>query len=440
MRKIFLLLIVLPYAIYGQVISTISGNGIAANIGDGGPATAAELDYPTGGTFDKLGNYYFTLGTHGNCVRKITPSGIITTVAGIGTAGFSGDNGLATAAMLNNTQTVAVDSFGNLYIGDVFNNRIRKVDVSTGIITTFAGSGISSFAGDGGPATAANFEPNNLCFDKHGNLYFNDVANYRIRKINRLGIVSTIAGNGVSGFGGNGVSATSVPINPYGICIDNFDNLFFADDYGRVYKVNTSGVISYFAGTGVPGSSGDGEPATAAVTSPTYLVMDQYNNLFIAEQDQAKIRFINNNGIISTIVGNGTHGYSGDGGQASLAEINYPAGITLDSCGNLYITDAHDWRIRKVTYPYCGYLSVINENTVLKTSIYPNPTNDQLQIDNITTFANYNLRNIVGSTVKKGTLKKGSNSISLSTLPTGMYLLEMIDEDGNKTVKKIIKQ
>jgi hypothetical protein len=149
---------------------------------------------------------------------------------------------------------------------------------------------------------------------------------------------------------------------------------------------------------------------------------------------------VNSSGIISTIVGNGISSYSGDNGLANAAELNFPAGLALDSCDNLYIADSRNWRVRKVMYSKCDYLSVNNVYAKHELSIYPTPTNNQLQIDNITTPTNYYLLSLVGATLQQGTLKEGSNTISLMELPIGIYLLEMIDEHGNKTVKKIIKQ
>ena len=405
-KSCFLLLFLFVYCVYGnaQIITTFAGDGTAANTGDNGPATAASINYPTGVAFDKFGNLYFATGTIGNSVRRISAAGIISTIAGTSTEGYNGDNIQATSAQLKNPQQVAVDSLGNVYISDAYN-------------------------------------PEQLCFDKNGNLFFAESANSRIRKIDASGIITTIAGNGICGYGDNNVPATSTSICVFGLCIDNDNNLYIADGVRRVYKVNaSSGILTYYAGNGIDGSTGDGTPATSAETEPFLIAIDKYGNLFIAEYELSKIRMVSSNGIIHTIVGNGIANYSGDNGPASAAEINFPAGVALDSCDNLYISDSRTWRIRKVTYSKCDYLTVPDVGVSHELSIYPNPTNDLLQIDNIATPTYYSLLSIVGATLQHGVLKEGNNSMSLNALPTGMYLLELIDEEGNKTVKKIIKK
>jgi hypothetical protein len=442
MRNLLLyIMLLLPCLMQGQIITTFAGNGTAANTGDNGPATAASINYPIGGAFDKFGNFYFATGTIGNSIRKIDRDGIITTVAGTGTAGYNGDNIAATTAELKNPQAVAVDSFGNVYIAEEWANRVRKIDVTTGLISTVAGNGVGSYNGDNIPATDAEiFGPVSLCIDKLSNLYIGEFGGSRVRKISTSGMISTYAGNGICGFGANNVPATTAQICVWGICFDNENNLYIADDVRRVYKVNVAGIITFYAGNGTDGFSGDGGPATAAETEPYMITIDKYGNLFIAEYEQSRIRMISSNGIISTIVGNGIANYSGDNGPASAAEINFPAGVALDSCDNLYISDSRTFRFRKVTYSKCDYLAVPDVGLPNELSIYPNPATNQLQIDNVATPANYKLQNLIGSTQQEGTLKQGNNTLSLSTLPTGMYLLEMIDEEGNKTVKKIIKQ
>ena len=443
MKKICLLIILLVCCAYcdGQVITTFAGNGTPANTGDNGPATAASINYPIGGAFDKFGNFYFATGTIGNSIRKIDRDCIITTVAGIGTAGYNGDNIAATTAELKNPQAVAVDSFGNVYIAEEWANRVRKIDVTTGLISTVAGNGVGSYNGDNIPATDAEiFGPVSVCIDKISNLYIGEFGGSRVRKISTSGMISTYAGNGICGFGANNVPATTAQICVWGICLDNENNLYIADDVRRVYKVNVAGIITFYAGNGTDGFSGDGGPATAAETEPYMITIDKYDNLFIAEYEQSRIRMVSSNGIISTIVGNGIANYSGDNGPASAAEINFPAGVALDSCDNLYISDSRTWRFRKVTYSKCDYLTVPDVGVSHELSIYPNPTNDLLQIDNIATPTYYSLLSIVGATLQHGVLKEGNNSMSLNALPTGMYLLELIDEEGNKTVKKIIKK
>ena len=445
-RLLFILLIsCFSFVVNAQIITTFAGGG-TTGIGDGGPATAAIISDPIGGILDKSGNYFF-VSKVGNRIRKVDYSGIITTIAGTGVSGYSGDGGLATAALLKDPEDVTLDTAGNLYVTDAGNNCVRKINGVTGIITTIAGNGIASFSGDGGLATAATLNnPLCLCFDTCGNLFITDNQNNKVRKINTAGIISTYAGTGIYGYSGDSGPASSAQLwLPWGLTIDKMNNLFVAD-WGnfRIRKISDSKIITTYAGSGSTYTyNGDNIAATSAQCDPGHITMDKYGNLFIAEEFyNYRVRMINSAGIISTVAGNGIAGHSGDGGYATDAEFDYPGGIAIDSCQNLYITDigTSSGRIRKVNYVQCDYLFVKNENVITQMNIYPNPTNDQLQIDNIATPTNYNLQNIVGATLQHGTLKEGSNSISLSALPTGIYLLELIDEKGNRTVKKIIKE
>ncbi len=444
MKTIILFILLFPFLTEGQTISTIAGNGVASNTGDGGLATAAKIDYPLGGMFDKNGNYYFTTGNSGHSIRKIDPVGNIFTVAGTtSVSGYSGDGALATNAKLNNPQYVAIDPFDNVYISDAINNRIRKITLSTGVITTFAGNGTAGYSGDNNIATNAMLNnPLGLSFDKSGNLYIADALNNVIRKVNTSGIITTVAGNGIPGHSViNGVAATSASILAYGLCSDTFSNIYIADGYGAVYKVNSNGIITYFAGTGTNGYSGDGGKATDAQVAPYLIAMDNYGNLAVCERDVHRIRIVNNAGYINTIVGNGVPGYSGDFGPANLAQVNYPGGVAFDSCSNLYITEGHGFRIRKVTYPHCNYLAVENEqHSPQNISLYPNPANDELHIDNLQNKTTYTLLNTVGQSIQHGILKAGSNSIALQTLARGIYVLQLTDEVGKRSVSRVIKQ
>ena len=343
-----------PFLARTQIINTIAGNGTASNTGNGGLAIAATINYPAGIAFDKYGNLYICLGINGAGVRKIDTSGVISAFAGrIGISGYSGDGGPATNAKLNNPQFIVLDTFGNAYITDAQNNRVRKVNAA-GIITTIAGTGTAGYSGDGGPATAAMlYDPNGICLDKFGNLYIGDEANYRVRKIDTAGIISTVAGNGTSGFNGNyGLADTTELIGALGLCTDDTGNLYIADGYSRVWKVDTTGIISVFAGGNISGSAGDGGSATAAETVPLGVTFDKGGNMYIGEDaGYNRVRKVDASGIITTAVGTGVSGFSGDGGPATAAEIYYGAGVVTDACGNLYISDLNNRRIRKITYP-----------------------------------------------------------------------------------------
>ncbi|HXB12338.1 MAG TPA: hypothetical protein VNZ45_10150, partial [Bacteroidia bacterium] len=253
------------------------------------------------------------------------------TVAGNGTAGFSGDGGLATAAELNIPYYVATDAAGNLYIADTYNNLIRKVDTRDSI-STIAGNGTPGFSGDGGQATAAELNhATYIAIDKLGNIYIADYDNNRIRMINTSGIINTIAGTG-GGYSGDGGQATAAGMTlPGGVAVDKSGNVYIGEYYdNRIRMINTSGIINTIAGTGTPGFTGDGGLATAAeIHGASGVWVDASENLYITDMDNNRIRIVNTSGIISTIAGNGTAGYSGDGGQATAAEINSPGNVAI---------------------------------------------------------------------------------------------------------------
>jgi sugar lactone lactonase YvrE len=337
-----------------QIISTIAGNGSQGYSGDGGQATAAELYNPYGIKVDAFNNIYFADDLNA-VIRKISSSGIINTIAGNGTQGYSGDGGLATAAEFNNPNGIGIDTLGNIYIADYYNQRIRKV-TSAGIITTFAGNGVVGYSGDGGQATSAEFHsPQGIGVDKSGNVYIGDAFNNCIRKVNTAGIITTFAGNAIQGFSGDGGAASVAEINvPSGVAIDASGNVYFADEHNnRVREVNTSGIISTICGNGVAGYSGDGAQATDAELNDLYDVsVDASGNIYIADGSNFVIRKVTaSTGIITTIAGNGTSGFAGDGGQSTVAELSFPNGLALDDIGNIYISDGNNNRIRKVTAP-----------------------------------------------------------------------------------------
>jgi sugar lactone lactonase YvrE len=338
------------------IITTVAGTGVSGFSGDGGAATSAQLVNPWGVAVDGAGNL-FIADSGNNRIRKVTAAGIITTVAGT-TLGFSGDGGAATSAQLVNPWGVAVDGAGNLFIADTSNNRIRKVTVD-GIITTVAGTGTRGFSGDGGPATSAQLSvPEGVAVDGAGNLFIAEFNNQRIRKVTAAGIITTVAGTGISGFSGDGGPATSArSSSANGVVVDGAGNLFIADGNNRIRKVTAAGIITTVAGTGILGFSGDGGPATSAQLSFPYgVAVDGAGNLFIADTGNNRIRRVTAAGIITTVAGNGVPGYSGDGGPATSAQVPDPLGVAVDGAGNLFIADSEhtvtkfgNSHIRKVT-------------------------------------------------------------------------------------------
>jgi len=448
MKKILFILLVLPFFARGQIITTVAGNGMTGYGGDNGLATSAKIGNTGFIAFDTNCNYYFT--ENNNTIRKVSPAGIITTIAGCGLQGFSGDSGIATSARFNGPTSIAIDFSGNIYISDFYNNRIRKINIVTGIITTFAGNGIGGYNGDTLTATLASlWSPAGIGFDKKGNLYISDYGNSRIRKVDTFGIMTTIAGNGTVGYSGDNGQAISAILNsPYGLHFDTLSNLFFADG-NRVRKINmVTGIITTVAGNGGQGFAGDlGQADSAELFKPLDVIVDAYGNLYISDLDNNRIRKVNTSGIISTIVGNGNTGFNGDSISANLATIYSPRGLALDKCGNLYISDNGNNRIRKVSFnPSCADTSCgphvnIVSNIIANSdfSVYPNPVNRLLHIDNLATSTHYSISNMLGAVVLQGVLVRGSNSVNMEGLVPGVYVLELVNNE-QRVVKKIVKE
>jgi uncharacterized protein (TIGR03437 family) len=407
---------VLEFSADGTLLRTVAGSGRAGFSGDGGPAASAQLLNPFAMALDTTGSLYIA-DTANYRIRKISRDGTINTVAGSGGGGFlpqqdqRGDGGPVKGAPLVSAWGVAVGSKANLFIADASDNRIRKVSPD-GIISTVAGTGARGFSGDNGPAINAQLNsPFGLTLDGAGNLFFIDAYNYRIRKISADGIINTIAGSGKMGFSGDGGPATSAMLNDFswcntlcgGLAIDRGGNLFIADPGSdRVRKVSPDGIITTVAGNGTVGSSGDSGRATdAQLRAPTGVAIDTSGNLFIADGGAGSIRRVSPDGTISTVVssglsapsgvaiddagnlfvadpgwnfyagdvgyqvccdqrvvkvspdrtitavaGDGHSGYSGDGGPAVTAWLNGPVSVAVDGAGNVYVADVGNRAIR----------------------------------------------------------------------------------------------
>ncbi|WP_247235536.1 leucine-rich repeat domain-containing protein [Telluribacter sp. SYSU D00476] len=328
-------------------INTYAGTGTNGFSGDGEAATAAMISNIQGVAVDGAGNLY--LADQGNNrIRKVSTSGIITTIAGTGTYSYSGDGGPATEATIREPQGIAVDGAGNLYFADG-GTRIRKVSTS-GIITTVAGSEFNGCSVDGTYSTEAMLNPVGVTVDGAGNLYIASHSCSRISKVSADGIITTVAGNGNIGYSGDGGPATEAMLsNVHGVTVDGAGNLYIVDGT-RIRKVSTSGIITTIAGNGTNGYSGDGGPATEAMIGYAYgIAVDGAGNLYISDQGIYRIRKVSTSGIITTIAGTGNIGYSGDGGPATEATIGQSAGLAVDGAGNLYLSDASNRRIRKIT-------------------------------------------------------------------------------------------
>ena len=392
---LFLLMLTVSQGLKAQIISSIAGTYSSSYYsGDGGPATAAQIGSPASVATDTAGNIYLTDNTN-MVIRKIDASGIISTIAGNGTAGFSGDGGAATSAEINSPQGLCVDNAGNVYFADATNYRVRKIDAS-GIITTVAGTGTFGYTGDGAAATHAALNGvADVAVGPTGNLYIAD-GNSAIRMVNTSGIITTFAGSSVNGYSGDGGPATAAHLNaPTGIAVDAAGNVYVADNFNNVIrKINTSGIIStvvgntgYGAGSGAGPSfgmgsgaySGDGGAATnASLNQPNGIAVDRNGNLYIADMYNFVVRYVDAaTATISTYAGNGTEGYSGDGGPATAAELNYyysptfafSAYTSVDKNGNLFIADFGNDLIRKVVPYFPVVISTTTDTVCAETSV-----------------------------------------------------------------------
>ncbi|MDE1156508.1 MAG: Ig-like domain repeat protein [Acidobacteriaceae bacterium] len=345
----------------GRSIATSAGTGSLGYSGDGSSATAATLASPSAVAYDSQGNLYLADAANHVIREVVKTSGVVETIAGTGTAGFAGDGGAATAAQLDTPTGISVDSNGNLYIADSHNNRIRRV-TSDGKISTIAGTGTAGFAGDGAAATAAMLDlPSALTVDASGNLFFADTNNQRIRRISSSGTISTIAGSGVQGYAGDGAAAVSADLDtPVGVAVDSAGNVYLADSHNhRIREVSTSGTIATVAGAGAPsfagGFAGDGTASTAAsLSKPTGVSIDSAGNVYIADTNNQRIRQLGG-GVIATIAGTGDQGFGADGSSATQGVLNAPRAVAPDANGNLSVADTQNQRIRSGQLPTLAY-------------------------------------------------------------------------------------
>jgi len=438
----FFLLLTFGYA-KAQIIGTIAGNGSASYCGDGGAATNACLNSVWGLTVDKQGNVYLA-DRDNNRIRKVDAAGNITTFAGIGgTGSYNGDNIPATSAALNYCTGVAADRIGNIYIADVNNYRIRKVN-TLGIITTVVGNGISGFSGDGSQATAAQFDGStDMGFDSIGNMYISDGGNLRIRKIDTSGIITTIGGTGVAGFSGDNGLAVNAQMNPTNeITADKYGNVYFHDGdvgsvHSRIRKIDTNGIITTLTGDS-SGYSGDGGLAiNAKIFGALVIAVDKSGNVFFADLLNNRIRMINGStDIINTVIGTGVNGFNGDGHTALNTEINYPYGVTFDNNGYLYFSDNGNGIIRKTDITV-GIQQFKND---IQLTVYPNPSNGNFAVETNYTTEKQNLQlfDVTGKMVLSQTLNNKAN-INASSLDNGVYFLQ-VKTNQNISTQKVIVQ
>lgn len=331
-----------------ETIWTVAGTGVLADTGDGGHARGAAINQPRAVSATADGRFAWA-EPYSHRVRIVDQNGVIRTLAGTGEAGFSGDGGPATAAKLNFVHTAVPTADGGFLLADELNNRIRKISAS-GIITTVAGNGEQGFGGDGGPATSAQINnPRSVAALPDGGFVIPDSNNHRVRRVSSAGIITTIAGTGAQGFSGDGGAATAAEISvPFAVA-PTADGGFLIADIGndRIRKVSAAGMITTVAGNGPSGFSGDGGPATDARLNDPHNVVELANGAFlIADSSNERIRRVDANGVITTLAGDGVRGDSGDGGPASAARLSAPKGIAVTASGDLLIADEQNNRIR----------------------------------------------------------------------------------------------
>lgn len=432
-------------------INTIAGDGIAGYAGDGQSALNAKIDTIGYTAVDDSGNVYIA-DAQNNRIRKVyAATGVIATIAGTGTAGETGDYGSATLAELYYPFGICVDHNRNIYFTDNGNGVIRKINQATGIITKFAGTGNGGNTGNGGKADTATFDdPTGITVDAAGNVYVADDIGSCVRKINASdSIINLYAGNNVHGYSGDGGQATNAELNnPLGISMDNNGNLYIAEwKEFTVRKVDASGVINEFAG--IPGNNtyttASGPSATSIpMGSPTGVACDKFGNVYISDAGNGVIRQINGtNGYDYVIAGSPTIGFSGDGGPAVNAELNYPLSVSVDSNFNLYVGDLLNFRIRKVNG---GPTAVPEISATGNFAIYPNPANSSLNIQFSGTYANgdnnIEIIDLMGRTVstyQKNVKPNSTFTADISSLASGMYFIK-ISNNSSYSVVKFMKE
>ncbi|PQJ10805.1 hypothetical protein CJD36_012610 [Flavipsychrobacter stenotrophus] len=423
MKTLLFSLLLFPFYLSAQIVTTVVGTGTGGFSGDNNAATGAQLSRPTSIAFDKVGNMYIADADNYR-LRIVTTTGIITTIAGNGTSGFSGDNGPATAASIIPT-SVTTDTLGNIYIAEL--SRIRKIS-SAGIITTIAGNATLGFNSDGIPATAATLHTPYLGFvDTSGALYFSDSYNHRIRKIDVTGIISTVVGVGVSGSAGDGGPASAANLNTPCFISHNAKGELLIPGNGarRVRKVDTAGIINAFAGTGGGGSGGDGGPAlTGTVGTCIGAACDDAGNVYITSTGTNIIRKVDTAGIITRTAGTGAMAYSGDNGPALLAEFNYINQV-IPYNGDLYVVDMYNNRIRKIALTTTSVDKNLGGNNIL--TIFPNPAIDQITITANEKINDAIITDISGQIVASyhcTSTKEYQAKLNINTLAPGIYLVQ----------------
>jgi len=443
----FITLLVVSFSADAQLqrINTIAGNGVAGFSGDGHAAGNAALFGPLGVAVDSAGNVFIE-DFYNKRVRRVSAATtIITTIAGNGVEGYTGDNSYGASAEIN-PSGVAVDRNGNVFITDASHGVVRKVN-TLGIITTVAGNGSWGYSGDGGSATNARLtECTGMTFDNLGNLYIADAGNNVVRKVDTAGIITTVAGNDTAGYSGDGSAATAAKLDsPVSVATDNNGNLYISDFGNNVIrKVDDTGAITTYAGNHalLPGFGGDHGPATAArLNYAQGIATDYYGNLYIADADNNVIRKVDTTGVITTAIGNGTAGFGGDLGYVNGANLFNPYGITVDYHGNIYIADANNERVRETYYASEGVTNTTQNAAVI--GAHPNPFTGLVNVSGLAKSDKVAVYDVVGKQASDifTATEDGTNTFNIDALDAGVYILRAWDADGNaKATIKLVKE
>ena len=428
--------------VVAEISMLLAGGAAAQAPVNGVQATTVPLSLPGGLAYDSLGNLYIA-ATNDHVVRVVSPAGVINTFAGTGAQGFSGDGGAATSAQLDSPAGVAVDASNNVYIADTHNNRVREVLASSGVINTIAGTGAAGFGGDGGAATSALLNyPTAVAVDSAGNVYIADTDNHRIREI-KSGNISTVAGDGEQFYSGDGGLATAAGLDsPNGVAVDSSFNIYIGDTHNqRVRLVTfTTGIISTFAGTGVKTYTSDGVAAnSSALARPRGLAISPNGTLLIADSDNDRVRSVSG-GNITTVAGNGQQGFSGDTTLATGSTIDTPRAVVATANNNVVVADTENDRVRAVDVngdliTIAGLAPTGDESLVLSgaatTVVYGTGSlTATYKFNSNTATGNVSFYDTVGSTpVQVGTpvaLASNIASFNTGTLSAGKHSIEAI--------------
>ncbi len=441
--------------LHAQNIYTFAGNGYGSGSNTGGYggdnyfAQSAALYNPSGvATHDYSAVFIADQGNH--VIRAVNALSTISTYAGKDSAGYGGDGGKAADCILDRPYAIALDGLNNLYIADYNNHVVRKIDV-TGNITTIAGSGVAGYSGDGAMATDAKLRyPYGLAVDNFGNVYIADAGNNVIRLVDNAGFIHTFAGNGYGaglglghgGYTGDGGNPRAARLNsPKGVAVDVSGTVYIADSKNNAIRKVSMDTITTLAGIGYSGYTGNGGPAAIAMLNfPSSIAVDGSYNIYFTDQGNNVVRKITPAGIISTIAGNGTSGYSGDGGPAIAAELNSPLGVTVDGAGLIYIADAGNNRIRIVGNYHPNSVSPLNAST-FGLSIFPNPSNGTFSVTMPVAVNNgtLTLSDLLGRVVETRTINGNAGAdqtVNFTNLASGNYILKL-ETEGNIYREKV---